>query len=101
MGLDLSALSRQVRTMSGSLATEAGDKQQRQSLALGRYLEESDAYAAWAQAADMSYDTSAWLLARPIEPLNAVHDLPPRPADYALIATDGSQIDVERHGMVA
>jgi hypothetical protein len=101
MALDLSALSRQVRAMSGSLATEVGDKQERQTLALGRYLEESDAYADWALAADLSQETAAWLLARPIEPLNAAHDLPARPADYALVATDGSQIDVERHGMAA
>src|SRR3954467_3662234 len=101
MGLDLSALSRQVRLMSGSLATEAGDKQQRQLLALGRYLEESVAYAAWAHAADLSRETSAWLLARPVEPLDTVYDVPARPADYALVATDGSQIDVERHGMAA
>jgi hypothetical protein len=101
MGLDLSALSRQVRAMSGSLATEASDKQERQSLALGRYLEESDDYASWAQAADLSRETAAWLLARPVEPLNATFDLPPRPAEYALVATDGSQIDVERHGMAA
>ncbi|HEY3231086.1 MAG TPA: DNA double-strand break repair nuclease NurA [Roseiflexaceae bacterium] len=101
MGLDLSALSRQVRAMSGSLATEASDKQQRQTLALGRYLEESGAYESWARAADLSRETSAWLLARPVEPLNAIHDLPPRPPDYALVATDGSQIDVERHGMAA
>ena len=101
MGLDLSALSRQVRTMSGSLAGEAGDKQQRQTLALGRYLEESEAHEQWAQAADLSRESAAWLLARPVEPLNAIYDLPARPADYALIATDGSQIDVERHGMAA
>ena len=101
MGLDLSALSRQVRAMSGSLATEASDKQQRQTLALGRYLEESGAYESWARAADLSRETSAWLLARPVESLNAIHDLPPRPPDYALVATDGSQIDVERHGMAA
>jgi hypothetical protein len=101
MGLDLSALSHQVRAMSGSLATDASDKQQRQTLALGRYLEEADAHAAWARAADLSRESSAWLLARPVEPLNAIHDLPPRPSDYALVATDGSQIDVERHGMAA
>jgi hypothetical protein len=101
MGLDLSALSRQVRAMSGSLAGEVGDKQQRQQLALGRYLEESEAYAGWARAVDLSRETSAWLLARPVEPLNAIHELPARPPDYALVATDGSQIDVERHGMAA
>ncbi|HEX9370698.1 MAG TPA: DNA double-strand break repair nuclease NurA [Roseiflexaceae bacterium] len=101
MGLDLSALSRQVRAMSGSLATEASGKQERLSLALGRYLEESAEHTRWAQAADLSRETTAWLLARPVEPLNAVYDLPARPAEYALVATDGSQIDVERHGMVA
>jgi hypothetical protein len=101
MGLDLSALSRQVRAMSGSLATEAGDKQERTLLALGRYLEESAAFADWARAVDLSRETAAWLLARPVEPLDTIRDLPPRPPDYALVATDGSQIDVERHGMAA
>jgi hypothetical protein len=101
MGLDLSALSSQVRVMSGSLATDAGDKRQRQLLALGRYLEEAGAYAAWARAADLSRETSAWLLARPVESLEIIRDLPARPPDYALVATDGSQIDVERHGMAA
>jgi hypothetical protein len=101
MGLDLSALSRQVRAMSGSLATEASDKQGRTQLALGRYLEESAAYTDWARAADLSRETAAWLLAHPVEPLDTIRDLPPRPSDYALVATDGSQIDVERHGMAA
>ena len=101
MALDLSALSRQVRAMSGSLASEASDKQGRQTLALGRYLESADAPELWAEAADLSRENSAWLLARPVEPLNATHDAPARPAEYALIATDGSQIDVERHGMAA
>jgi hypothetical protein len=97
MALDLTALSKQVRVMSGSLATEANDKRERQRLALGRYLEESDEHATWAEAVDLSRETMAWLTARPVEPLNTVRDLPPRPSDYALIATDGSQIDVERH----
>jgi hypothetical protein len=101
MPLDLSALSRQVRAMSTTLATEASDRHDRQAQALARYLEEARAYQAWAQAADLSRETAAWLLARPVEPLDAIHDVPPRPPDYALIATDGSQIDIERHGMVA
>src|SRR5262245_22058082 len=101
MGLDLSVLSRQVRAMSGSLATEASDKQERTQLALGRYLEESAAYADWARSAELSRESAAWLLARPVEPLDTIRDLPPRPPDYALVATDGSQIDVERHGMAA
>lgn len=98
MGLDLSALSRQVRAMSGALSTQASDKADRQALALGRYLEESSAHQAWAGAVDASRETAAWLFARPVEPLNLTRDLPERPADYALVATDGSQIDIERHG---
>lgn len=101
MGLDLSMLSRQVRAMSGALAVEGNDKRDRQTRALHRYLAESESYQAWAKGADLSRETAAWLLARPVEPLNATYDLPPRPPDYALVATDGSQIDVERHGAVA
>jgi hypothetical protein len=101
MPLDLAALSRQIRAMSGSLAAQADGQLDRVRLALGRYLEESGAYHAWAQAVDLSRESAAWLLARPVEPLNATRDLPARPAEYALVATDGSQIDVERHGMAA
>jgi hypothetical protein len=101
MPLDLTALSRQIRSMSGALVTEAGDRQERQALALGRYLEEAERHVAWAGAVDLSRETAAWLLARPVEPLNTTRDLPARPPDYSLIATDGSQIDVERHGMAA
>jgi hypothetical protein len=101
MPLDLSALSRQVRQMSSSLKTDADNRQGRQTLALGRYLEEANAYQTWAAAADWSRESTAWLLARPVEPLNTTRDLPPRPDEYALVATDGSQIDVERHGAAA
>ena len=59
MALDLSALSRQVRAMSGSLATEVQEKQGRTSLALGRYLEESHAPELWAQAVELSRETAA------------------------------------------
>lgn len=101
MPLDLSILSRQVRLMSTSVSADLDDRRERQSLALGRYLEESQSYLEWAQAVDLSRDNSAWLLARPVEPLNMVYALPPCPTNYALVATDGSQIDVERHGMIA
>lgn len=97
MGLDLAAVSKQVRAMSGSLAFDVGAKRQQMLLALGRMLEESAAHEHWAKAVDLSRDSMAWLTARPTEPLNSIYDLPPCPTDYALVATDGSQIDVERH----
>ncbi len=101
MPLDLAALSRQVRSMSGALTRDADDRRERQAILLGRYLEEARAYATWAEAVDLSRETFAWLVARPVEPLDTTVDVPERPADYAVVATDGSQIDVERHGMAA
>ena len=78
-----------------TLAGEAGDKQQRQSLALGRYLEESEAHEQWAQAADLSRESAAWLLARPVEPLNAIYDLPARPLDRLARMTQFEVIDAK------
>jgi hypothetical protein len=99
MALDLAAISRQIRAMSGTLAQDAGDKRERQLLALGCYLEEAHQPERWGRAADLSRETAAWLLARPTEPLNTIRDAPARPAEYALVASDGSQIDIERHGV--
>ena len=101
MPLDLTMLSHQVRLMSSSASGDIDDRRGRQSLVLGRYLEESANYLDWAQAVDLSREQSAWLLARPVEALNTVYELPPCPPNYALVATDGSQIDVERHGMIS
>lgn len=98
MPLDLTELSRQVRMMSDAFHREAPDHAQRRAQALECYLRESSSYATWAQAVDLSRDGCVWLLARPVEPLNTVHNPPPRPPDYAVIATDGSHIDIDRHG---
>ncbi|MBO9326969.1 MAG: hypothetical protein J7463_16900, partial [Roseiflexus sp.] len=83
MPLDLTELSRQVRAMSGALQRNAPDLAQRRAQALERYLREASAHATWAQAADLSREGSAWLLARPVEPLNTVRNVPARPTDYA------------------
>lgn len=101
MALDLTALSKQMRHMSSNIAANVSDTAERRLLALGRYLEETGHEELWAQAVDLSRETAGWLLARPVEPLNLTRDLPQRPADYALVATDGSQIDVDRHGILA
>lgn len=101
MGLDLSALSKQVRQMSGMAARSAADTAERTAQALARYLEEAGAELHWARAVDLSRETASWLLARPVEPLDTVYDLPERPSAYALVASDGSQIDMDRHGGAA
>jgi hypothetical protein len=101
MGLDLSALSRQVRQMSRSAADSAADVRARAAAARGRYLAEAGEEARWAQAANLSREGASWLLALPVERLDLVRDLPAAPQAYAVVATDGSQIDLDRHGAVA
>jgi hypothetical protein len=101
MGLDLTALGRQVRQMSHAAADGAADTLARAALARERLLAAAGAEAHWAQAVDLSRETCDWLLARPLEPLDRVVALPPTPPAYALVATDGSQIELDRHGSVA
>jgi hypothetical protein len=98
MGLDLTALSRQVRQMSGAAAQSVANTAERTARATARYREAAGDEQRWAAAADLSRETASWLLARPAEPLDTARDLPERPASYALVASDGSQIDLDRHG---
>jgi hypothetical protein len=101
MALDLSVLSKQVRQMTASVADATHELAERKQALLSRYLREAEAYDDWGRAADLSREGFAWLLARPLEPLNTQRDLPAVPRAYALVASDGSQIDVDRHGAVA
>ncbi len=101
MGLDLTALSRQVRQMSGAAALRVADTAERTARALARYREAAGEEQRWAAAANLSRETASWLLAHPVEPLDTARALPARPPSYALVASDGSQIDLDRHGSVA
>ncbi|NJN19387.1 MAG: DNA double-strand break repair nuclease NurA [Oscillochloris sp.] len=101
MGLDLTALSRQVRQMSQSVAGTTMSAATRVSVATERYAAETGAEADWAGAVDLSRESAAWLFARPVEPLSTARPLPAIPGVYQLVATDGSQIDLDRHGDAA
>jgi hypothetical protein len=101
MGLDLSALSKQVRQMSHTAALSAADVATRAAQALERYLAAAGEESHWAQAANLSRDGASWLLAMPVEPLDTARPLPATPEAYCVVATDGSQIDLDRHGAVA
>src|SRR5207248_3307689 len=39
-----------------------------------------------------------WLAAEPLEPLHSAFPAPPVPRDVTVVATDGSSIDLDRHG---
>lgn len=101
MSLDLTALSRQVRQMSGTLASDAQALAERTARVRERFRSATGTETQWVQAVDLSRESAAWLFARPVEPFDTVRDLPPRPPSYAVVATDGSQIDLDRHGIVA
>lgn len=100
MSLDLVALSQQVRSFTEAFVARADDLQQRCDDARHRYLDEADAYKTWGRLAQSSCPSMPFLLAQPLEPLDRVHNLPPCPDAYALVATDGSQVEVDRHGVV-
>src|SRR5437763_9211 len=40
-----------------------------------------------------------WLVAAPLEPLRTAVPAPPLPPDVTVVATDGSSIDLDRHGL--
>jgi len=40
---------------------------------------------------------TTWLVAEIVEGINEKHPLPPCPADFTIVATDGSHIDIDRH----
>ena len=98
VGLDLTALGRQVRQMSGATALSAATTNERTSRVVARYREATGAEQHWATAANISRETANWLLAHPVEPLDTARNRPEIPVSYALVASDGSQIDLDRHG---
>jgi hypothetical protein len=40
---------------------------------------------------------TSWLVAEPVDGLDRCYKMPPSPQEFTIIATDGSQIDVDRH----
>jgi len=45
----------------------------------------------------ISKSKTSWLVALPVDGLNRHYPTPPLPSEFSVIATDGSQIDVDRH----
>jgi hypothetical protein len=91
MTLDLGRLSAAIRAMGEHLAAQQAAYAQR--VALARALLRTAEPAALAAAGEAGHAT-----ALPLEPPAARHPLPPLPPDYQVLATDGSQIEPDRHG---
>lgn len=100
MGLDLSTLSRQIRELSLNAARLQPDDSARLARVRALYRAQTGHEEGWAQVVEASVSTANWLLASPREALTAAYDCPALPTDYAIVASDGSQIDRDRHGRI-
>ncbi|HWE61655.1 MAG TPA: DNA double-strand break repair nuclease NurA [Chloroflexota bacterium] len=100
MSLDVVAASRQVRAMADQLAVQALRMRSVPAFATEQLRhwherpEEAQTYLEGVGSAGV------WPFAVPAEPLLTAVAAPPEPADYTVVATDGSQIDVDSHGLV-
>ncbi len=101
MTLDLLALGREVRSMSGALRDELQLLPARVAAARQVLAAEGHAWAYWHELIQEQRRAASWLCALPLEPFDTVYDLPLCPARYAVAASDGSQLDIDHHGIAA
>lgn len=94
--LDSLSISTQVRQMGGLLVARRVEEERLLALARRMLREQSDRWPALAQLAE----TTRERVAVPTGPLVERTPAPPRPAVYTALATDGSEIDPDRHGSV-
>jgi len=95
MSLDLSKVAAQVGGMVSRLKDDLEGRRQRLSLALNTMQSrEIDLEALKKKITD---SRTTWLVAELVEGLNVRYPAPPVPADFTVLATDGSHIDVDRH----
>ncbi|HVA90100.1 MAG TPA: DNA double-strand break repair nuclease NurA [Chloroflexota bacterium] len=100
MALDVMAASSQVQTMAGALAAQAARMRMVPGFA-AELLRTWHARSEEAQAYLEGLETGGiWPFAVPLEPLLSAFSVRGEPRDYAVMATDGSQIDADSHGMV-
>ncbi len=100
MALDVLAASSQVQTMAGALAAQAARMRVVPGFAanvLRTWHARSEEAHAYLEALETG---GIWPFAVPLEPLLSAVSVRAEPRDYAVVATDGSQIEADSHGMV-
>ncbi|MDD5127955.1 MAG: DNA double-strand break repair nuclease NurA [Dehalococcoidales bacterium] len=95
MSLDLSRVINQVTGMVSRFRESAADRRQRFQHASETLHQHASAYEELGRKIAGSKTT--YLVAEPVEPLDKRYSPPSTPSDYSVIATDGSQIEVDRH----
>ncbi|MGQ9676777.1 MAG: DNA double-strand break repair nuclease NurA [Chloroflexota bacterium] len=98
MTLNLAAVGKQIRAMAENAASmeQRSEKQLREALAAMERC--PDQFNELRQRIESS--RTAWPIARPLASPKGRWPLPLCPSDYTVIASDGSQIDPDRHGPV-
>ena len=95
MSLDLTKVAAQVGGMVARLKAGGAERRKRLNYALD-VLHNSSADLEHLRAKIASSKTT-WLVAGLVNGLDQCHKAPPTPTEFAVIATDGSHIDVDRH----
>src|SRR4051794_14691560 len=95
MPLDVLQLGGQVRALSAHLESRREVLRDRSPIAREALISQS---ARWESLAELA-SRSPSRLATPIEPLDTVVEAPPAPDNYVVLATDGSQIEPDHHGI--
>ena len=95
MSLDLTKIAQQVEKMVASLRAGSQQRQQRLKRALSVLNDKTTDLDKLKKKIALSKTT--WLVAELVDGLGRCYKPPPPPQDFTVIATDGSQIDVDRH----
>ena len=95
MSLDLTRVVAQVGNMIARLRAGIEKRQRRLQHALETIHQQADNFDSLQRKIASSRTT--WLVAGLVDGLDQCHKAPPTPADFTILATDGSHIDVDRH----
>ena len=98
MPLEPALIGKQIAQMGQALKARQGQEQDRLDIALTTLRAHAKSHYALCRKIEGSQP--AWAVARPVEDLDARYRLPQGPTQYRVIATDGSQIEPDRHGAV-
>jgi len=96
MPLDLAQVAAQIEGLAAKLKAEEKGRAERLDRALG-LLHSVDADSLREK---ISASTTTWLVAGLTGAMTCCHEAPPLPAEFTVVATDGSHIDVDRHTSV-
>jgi len=100
MSLDVAATAAQVSTMAQQLAAHAARMKPVPDFARALLAQWHASHAEAVAYLEGQEQAGVWPFAIPIEPMLTVRRVPAEPVAYAVVAADGSQIDVDSHGLV-